>query len=57
MAISRMEEALAWLIRLELDQARLVWMRAEGQYWKPISTRSGRPGPPPGVGGSMPFTS
>lgn len=40
-AVSRMEEALAWLFWLAPDQARLVWMRAEGQRWKPICHRLG----------------
>ncbi|MGE3703340.1 MAG: DUF6362 family protein, partial [Hyphomicrobiaceae bacterium] len=40
-AISRMEAALPWLRWLEADDARLVWMRAEGKPWKAICWRFG----------------
>ena len=40
-AIDRMDEALAWLGWLEPDEARLVWLRAEGVPWKPITGRLG----------------
>jgi len=40
-AISRMEAALPWLTWLEPDDARLVWLRAEGTPWKPICWRFG----------------
>ena len=40
-AITRMEEALQWLRWLEADDAKLVWMRAEGLQWKPICWRFG----------------
>src|SRR5690606_29546714 len=40
-AISRMEEAFGWLLWLEPDDARLVWLRAEGVRWKPICHRLG----------------
>jgi hypothetical protein len=35
-AISRMEETFTWLMWLEPDDARIVWLRAEGVRWKPI---------------------
>lgn len=34
--ISQAEEALLWLRWLEKDDARLVWLRANGSPWKPI---------------------
>ncbi len=40
-AITRMEEALQWLRWLEPDDAKLVFMRAEGLQWKPICWRFG----------------
>ena len=40
-AISRMDAALAWLRWLEVEDARLVWMRAEGKAWKAICWRFG----------------
>jgi hypothetical protein len=40
-AISRMEECLTWLAFLEPDDARIVWLRAEGVRWKPICWRLG----------------
>lgn len=40
-AISRMEECFGWLLWLEPDEARVVWMRAEGRRWKPICRRLG----------------
>lgn len=40
-AITRMEEALQWLRWLEADDARLVWMRAEGARWREICGRFG----------------
>ncbi len=40
-AITCMEEALQWLRWLEPDDARLVWMRAEGVRWKPVCWRFG----------------
>ena len=38
-AIDRMDEALRWLTRLELEERRLVWLRAEGLPWKRITLR------------------
>ena len=40
-AISRMDEALGWLRWLEPDDAKLVWMRAEGTPWKEVCCRFG----------------
>lgn len=40
-AITRMEEALSWLRWLAADDARLVWMRAEGARWRAICQRFG----------------
>lgn len=40
-AITRMEEALSWLRLLEPDDAKLIYMRAEGLQWKPICWRFG----------------
>ena len=40
-AISRMEEALAWLRWLRAEHAKLVWARAEGTPWKLICWRFG----------------
>lgn len=40
--IARMEEAIDWL-RLIADPVdrRIVWMRAEGQRWRPVCHRAG----------------
>jgi hypothetical protein len=40
-AIDRMDEALGWLMWLEPEERRLVWLRAEGVPWKRISHRLG----------------
>ena len=40
-AIGRMEETFTWLAWLEPDDARIVWMRAEGERWKPICWKVG----------------
>ncbi|MFM8745664.1 MAG: DUF6362 family protein [Aestuariivirga sp.] len=41
-AISQMEETFTWLSWLrEPDDARIVWLRAEGVRWKPICWRIG----------------
>jgi hypothetical protein len=40
-AISRMEETFTWLAWLDGDDARIVWLRAEGVRWKPICWRMG----------------
>jgi hypothetical protein len=36
-AIDRMDEALGWLMWLEPEERRLVWLRAEGVPWKRIT--------------------
>jgi hypothetical protein len=40
-AIDRMDEALKWLTWLELEERRLVWLRADGMPWKWITHRFG----------------
>jgi len=40
-AIGRMEETFTWLAWLDPDDARIVWMRAEGERWKPICWKVG----------------
>src|SRR5205823_5880726 len=40
-AICRMEETITWLPWLEPDDARIVWLRAEGVRWKPICYQVG----------------
>ena len=40
-AISRMEEALAWLRWLNAEHAKLIWARAERTPWKLICWRFG----------------
>lgn len=39
--ITEAEEAMLWLRWLEVDDARLVWARAEGMAWKPICWQFG----------------
>jgi hypothetical protein len=39
--ISRMEETFTWLAWLEPDDARIVWLRAEGVRWVPICRQLG----------------
>lgn len=38
-SISRMDEALAWLLWLDPDQVKLVWLRATRMPWKLIVRR------------------
>jgi len=40
-AISRMEETFDWLGWLEPDDARIVWLRAEGLKWRQVGIRVG----------------
>jgi hypothetical protein len=40
-AITRMEATMEWLRWLEPDDAKLVWMRAEGTRWKAVCVRFG----------------
>ncbi len=39
--ITEAEEAMLWLRWLEVEDARLVWARAEGTAWKPICWQFG----------------
>jgi hypothetical protein len=39
--IQNMEECIAWLGWLSPDDARIVWMRAEGARWKQVCWRIG----------------
>ena len=39
--ITQAEEAMLWLRWLEIDDARLVWARADGMEWKPICWQFG----------------
>ena len=36
-AVDRMDQALGWLMWLEPEERRLVWLRAEGLSWKRIT--------------------
>jgi hypothetical protein len=36
-AIDRMDQAVGWLMWLEREERRLVWLRAEGVPWKRIT--------------------
>jgi Domain of unknown function (DUF6362) len=40
-AIDRMDEAIGWLMWLDLEERRLAWLRAEGMPWKRITRRLG----------------
>jgi hypothetical protein len=40
-AISRMEEALRWLHWLEPPDAKIVWLRANGERWKTVCWKIG----------------
>jgi Domain of unknown function (DUF6362) len=40
-AIKRMEETLAWLTWLEPPDAKIVWMRANGERWKNVCWKVG----------------
>ena len=40
-AISEAEEAMLWLRWLDVDDARIVWARAERTAWKPICWQHG----------------
>lgn len=41
-AISRMEECIDWLRLIDGEDARIVWLKAEGVKWKFICYRSGK---------------
>ncbi len=40
-AITRMEECLDWLLLVEPEDARIVWLRAEGARWRHVCIRAG----------------
>lgn len=40
-AIKRMEECFEWLGWLDPEEARIVWLRAEGKRWRQIGIRMG----------------
>jgi hypothetical protein len=40
-AISRMEECFDWLPMLNPEDARIVWLRAEGARWRQVCIRAG----------------
>lgn len=40
-SIDHMDECFTWLFWLEPDEARVVWLRAEGMRWKPICRKLG----------------
>lgn len=40
-AISRMEECFDWLLLLNPEDARIVWLRAEGARWRQVCIRAG----------------
>ncbi|OIQ67524.1 hypothetical protein GALL_508970 [mine drainage metagenome] len=40
-AITRMEECLDWLRLIDPEDARIVWLRAEGARWRQVCIRAG----------------
>jgi len=40
-AISRMEECFDWLMPIAPEDARIVWLRAEGMRWRQVCIRAG----------------
>lgn len=40
-AISRMEECFDWLRLVDPEDARIVWLRAEGVRWRQVCIRAG----------------
>lgn len=40
-AISRMEECFDWLRLVDPEDARIIWLRAEGVRWRQVCIRSG----------------
>lgn len=40
-AISCMEECFDWLLMLNPEDARIVWLRAEGARWRQVCIRAG----------------
>ena len=39
--IQRMEDCISWLAYLDPDDARIVWLRAEGVRWRQVCIRAG----------------
>ncbi|HHH46061.1 MAG TPA: helix-turn-helix domain-containing protein [Thiotrichales bacterium] len=39
--IARMEECIEWLALVSPEDARIIWMRAEGRRWRQICIRAG----------------
>ena len=39
--IQRMEDCIGWLIWLDPEDARIVWLRAEGVRWRQVCIRAG----------------
>jgi hypothetical protein len=50
-AITRMEECFDWLLILDPEDARIVWLRAEGVRWRQVCYRAGVCERPRGDGG------
>ena len=40
-AITRMEECFDWLLMLDPEDARIIWLRAEGVRWRQVCIRAG----------------
>jgi hypothetical protein len=40
-AITRMEECLDWLLLIDPEDARIVWLRAEGARWRQVCIQAG----------------
>ena len=40
-AITRMEECLDWLLLVDPEDARIIWLRAEGARWRQVCIRAG----------------
>jgi hypothetical protein len=40
-AISRMEECFDWLMLVNPEDARIVWLRADGMRWRQVCIRAG----------------
>ena len=39
--ITQMEECLDWLLLVDPEDARIVWLRAEGARWRQVCIRAG----------------
>ena len=40
-AITRMEECFDWLMLVDPEDARIVWLRADGMRWRQVCIRAG----------------